>query len=440
VRWADAAFQSGRPREAAEALDRALLALRARGDTEATARALQLRSRLSQRLGEGTQIALAAEAVSLLEHEPPGAALVAAYEQLANVHMVAGAYTQTIAVADRASELVAALGLAEPARALGYRGFARAYLGDGDGLAEMEQALAVLEHRGAGRDVGILQNNLAIARYPLDGPEGSLAVVSRGIEFCAQRGLQEVAAQLEANVPGLLAELGRVDEALRSATHLIATLRTRGDLYTEVEVRAVELACSVARGEHAGGVDPWLVERARTIGTVDIQVTVFAAAAAASLADGSPSQAREHLAELADVEGIRGASYYARALPGAMRTALAAGDPALAKRLADGVEPRYPLNEHALRASTALLAEHERDQTDAATLYADAASRWHEFGNVPERAYALLGHGRCLLALGRADAGEPLREARHLFESMGYAPALAETETLLERATVAEVP
>ena len=71
------------------------------------------------------------------------------------------------------------------------------------------------------------------------------------------------------------------------------------------------------------------------------------------------------------------------------------------------------------------------------SLYAEAAERWREFGNVPERAYALLGQGRCLAALGKPDAEAPLAEARDLFASMGYRPALAETDALLERTTAA---
>ena len=59
------------------------------------------------------------------------------------------------------------------------------------------------------------------------------------------------------------------------------------------------------------------------------------------------------------------------------------------------------------------------------------------FTLVPERAYALLGQGRCLSALGQPEAQEPLREARELFASMGYKPALAETAALLERTTAA---
>ena len=49
----------------------------------------------------------------------------------------------------------------------------------------------------------------------------------------------------------------------------------------------------------------------------------------------------------------------------------------------------------------------------------------------PVRAYAPLGQGRCLAALGQADAEQSLREAQELFASMGYKPALAETEALL---------
>ena len=57
--------------------------------------------------------------------------------------------------------------------------------------------------------------------------------------------------------------------------------------------------------------------------------------------------------------------------------------------------------------------------------------RWREFGRVTELGYALLGQGRCLLALGSTDAQLPLSEARGLFASMGYVPRLTEVEALL---------
>jgi tetratricopeptide (TPR) repeat protein len=408
--------------------------LRSSGDTDATARALQLRSRIAQRRGEGTQVALASEAVELLEQGSENAPLVAAYEQLTNVYTVAGAYAEAIAAADRARALAAGLGLPEPARALGYRGFAQAFLGSPEGLAEMERALALLVQRAAGRDAAVLQNNLAIARYPLQGPARSLAEFATGIEFCEQRGLRDAVGQLQANRPGLLAELGRVSEALDDASLLAPTLHARGDVYTTIELRAVALACRVSRGERApdGEVD-WLVETARTIGTVDISVMAFTSAAATSLADSSPERALALLVELTEVEGSRGTPYYGRALPSNVRTALAAGDRHLAQRLTEGIQLRNPLNEHALCAASAQLAQHAFELSEAVGLYSEAAARWQEFGNVPERAYALLGQGRCLRALGRAGAEEPLLEARELFASMGYKPALAETEELLRQ-------
>jgi len=198
-------------------------------------------------------------------------------------------------------------------------------------------------------------------------------------------------------------------------------------------VRALELSTRVARGdsEAAPGITDWLVETARAGGLTDVTVEVLAAAAAARLAAGAPQQARALLGELEQTSGAREVPYYARQLAAMLRTALAAGDPELAERLAEGLEPLFAVREHALCAARAQLAEAAGDHAEAALLYAEAAERWREFGNLPELGYALLGGGRCLLALGRAGAEVPLAEARELFASLGYKPAHAETEALL---------
>jgi class 3 adenylate cyclase/Tfp pilus assembly protein PilF len=431
ARWAESAYQAGRLGEAAEALDNVLDSLRASGRTEATARALQLRSRLAQRLGQGHRVTLAAEAVQLLEQRPPGQPLVDAYAQLAGSYHLDGEYADAIAAADRARGLAQTLGLAEPARALGYRGYARASLGDEDGLGEMERALSLVMDAGVGLDAAILQNNLAIARYPLQGPERSLAAFEDGIAFCQERGLVASALFLGANCPGLLAELGRTDEAKERAHELLAALEGTGSAQDPCEVRASELAVRLAQG-NGGTADEVesLIRTTRTVGQVDVNVLGFAVAAAAVVAE-APAEACRLLAELERFPGVRGSSYYARQLPGMIRTALLAHDAALAKELADGVEARYPLEEHALCAARAQLAENDGDTVGAAALYAEAADRWREFGNIAESAHALLGRGRCLVALADPAAEQPLRQARELFMTMGYTPALAETERLL---------
>ncbi|HYX88951.1 MAG TPA: adenylate/guanylate cyclase domain-containing protein [Gaiellaceae bacterium] len=431
ARWAEAAYGVGHLGEAAAALDEVLDSLRAGGRTEITARALQLRSRLSQRLGHGHHVALAAEAVDLLEHEAPGLALVDAYAQLASSHALTGAYDKSVAAADRACTLAETLGLPEPARALGYRGYARAYLGDEGGLDEMEKALSLLVEAGVGLEAAVLQNNLAIARYPLQGPARSLADFEAGIAFCEERGLVGVAAFIGANCPALLTELGRPDEATARAAALSAALEGTGNAQDPCEVRGSELSVRLARGGHPAPCEiEWLVETARTVRHPEVTGLALAVASAA-LAPEEPDHARLLLAELERVEGFRETPYYARQLPGVLRTALALDEVELMKRLVENLGTRYPLEEHALYAARAQLAERAGEHAEAAALYAEAAARWQEFGNVPERAYALLGRGRCLLALDEPGAQEPLREARELFASMGYQPALAETNALL---------
>src|SRR5439155_1629358 len=114
VRWADAVYQAGRPREAAAALDEALDLFRTQGEKEAEARALILLARVTHRLAGGRQVALAADAVELLEQEPPGPALVAAHTELASAHFLTGVYGEAIAAAERAVTLAQMLG--RPAR------------------------------------------------------------------------------------------------------------------------------------------------------------------------------------------------------------------------------------------------------------------------------------------------------------------------------------
>jgi hypothetical protein len=99
-------------------------------------------------------------------------------------------------------------------------------------------------------------------------------------------------------------------------------------------------------------------------------------------------------------------------------------------------EPRTPFAKNAVVAANAALAEARGDPRSAADAYADAEAGWERFGVVPEQAYALLGEGRCLLALDRpAEAALALRRAREIFERLGAAPALQETEVLLQRST-----
>ncbi|MDX6512911.1 MAG: hypothetical protein QOE36_2415, partial [Gaiellaceae bacterium] len=207
------------------------------------------------------------------------------------------------------------------------------------------------------------------------------------------------------------------------------------DLTGQAGPRFVEAAVRSLRGETEAALThaDWLMEAARNTGVPDLIVPGLGAVAMAKVAV-APDEARALLEEIERVPHVRENLNYPTRLPAMVRTALAAGDSALARRLAEGVKPRFPLNENALCAAHAALAEDAGELDAAAALYDEAAGRWEQFGNVPERAFALLGHGRVLAALDRAGAAEPLRTARKLFAGMGFRPACREADALLERA------
>ena len=86
--------------------------------------------------------------------------------------------------------------------------------------------------------------------------------------------------------------------------------------------------------------------------------------------------------------------------------------------------------------------DHYRKPARAASVsssagFAAAAARWHDFGVPYEEGHALLGQGRCLVALCRApEAAAPLAAAREIFARLGAKPALAEAEAVLAAASV----
>ena len=376
---------------------------------------------------------LIAEALTLLEAEEPGPELVSAYAELAAIRVVDTAYAEAIAAAERALQLAVGLGAPAPARALGYRGSARASLGDAQGLADMRRALALAVEQGMGRDAAVLHNNLAFAAWEHKGPAAALELSGEGIEFCERRGIAGMALRITGMRLTFLAACGRSEHALADVESVAERAEAAGDSIL-TEARSVQLSLLDKRGEGAGAdtVDQ-LCATARKTGEPQFIALAFAAAVQLMLAGGDNERAKALLEELEQTSGTRDDPYYAAHLPELVRCALALGDQALASRLIAGVEPRTPLQQNALGACRAALAEAGGDHATAAAVYADAATRWRQFGDVPELASALLGQGRCLVALDTPGAVVPLSEARELFDAMGYAPAVKETDALLQR-------
>ena len=435
LRWADAARQAGRLGEAAAALEQAITSFKARGEVRRAGEALATLASVRGYLGASGDLAIPKEAVALLEQHP-GPELVEALAALAGAHYVAGAFGSAIATAGRALGVAEQQRLARPGRALGFRGVARCYLGDVDGLADMEQALALLVREGKGRDAAVLYNNLAFVRWFLEGPAAALAQLEQGEAFATARGLTEVAHVVASSLGRALLELGRLDEALAQTQRLVPALEQSGNVLALCELRAIQARALSEQGTNAVAEAEEALELARD--SEDQLLLAFAAAAAvpALLASDSSATARAVLDEIAAADYHHNPEY-ALLLPTLTRAAAQVGEADIVARLADNVPDTLPIQRHALCAARGTLAEGTGSLAEAVDLYAQAAGRWHEFGNVSERAYALLGRGRCLLRLGEAGAEVQLGEAKELFSTMGYRPALAETEALLEQ-TVAQ--
>ena len=122
--------------------------------------------------------------------------------------------------------------------------------------------------------------------------------------------------------------------------------------------------------------------------------------------------------------------------PGA---ALAAGAPGLAAELADAVTAvDTRCNQHAVVTARAPARRAPRPAHQGGGPVHDAAGRWKQFEVPWEQAQALLGHGRCLLALRKpAEAREPLHTARDIFTTLGARPARTDVDRLLAQATAA---
>jgi class 3 adenylate cyclase/tetratricopeptide (TPR) repeat protein len=431
--WAQAALQQNRLTEAKDALEEALASYREQGDSLAAGRVLTVLASVLQRLGDPRQQEAISEALTVLEAQPPGPELVAAHAQLARARAIGSAYHDSIVAAERALALAAELNLPEPVRALSYRGTSRCFSGERQGLEDMRRALELAIGQGHGLDAATTYNNLAMGTWQHEGPQAAFEACREGIEFCQRRGITEFALAIGSLSTTYLADLGQGEQALAEAGPLAERLQAAGNIIG-IEPRAQQLRLLAERGspDEAPAADD-LITAARESGEPQVLALAFAGTVRLQLAKGNTVQVHALLLELSQVPGTRTDPYYASLLPDFLRAALALDDSQLAHRLVEGVQAVTPLARHSLAACRAQLAEATGDPADAATLYADAAQGWEKFGNVPERAYALLGQGRCLLALGDASAEAPLTEARDLFASMGYKPALAETEKLLAK-------
>jgi len=362
---------------------------------------------------------LALGAIPVLE---PGSGpdLVFAYTQAA-AHDVLGARSEEGLVwVERGITLARELGIENVVRLLQFRGIARIELGDTGGLDDLREGLELALSLGLGIETATAYGNLGATIGDFEDLPAALEMVEAGLEFARQRGLTHHVMWSRAAKVNFLYELGEWDELLQETDEVVQWDREQGR--TQIEVIALTYATPVLiqRGspDLAREYMAIVLPRAREIEEPQTLGPALAAAALVSAADGAMNDAVGFLKEL---EELRSGKYELNLhLNTALRVCAAAGDLALGKRLLEGT-PTWPIGVRSpttKRMGAAILAEGRGAVDEARGLYREAADGWREWGSVVERAYALLGLGRC----GDEAA---YREAMAIFGRLGAVPFTA---------------
>ena len=423
------------PTEAARYLEAAVPALRDRGDATVAGRAMTQLSFALNRLGDLRSRDVLADAISILE-SAPGPDLFVALNSAAMMAMSAGDVGEALATTERATRLGSAIGQEMPSILLETKGEARLRLGDVGALKDMRAAVQVAVERNDGYAAAVCYNNLGNAVALYEGPGAALEIYRAGQAWSEERGVRDAALFNRGGACSSHFEMGNIDAALVSALALEQEAEAHGSPFPLMDPRLVQVHIAILCGrvQQVLHFVPWL--ETFPFGTLQGEAIVqcVTAAVGARAASGANDRARELLATLARLEGERADAIWARDLARLVRSALAVGDRVVGHRLVEGFNPVSPYGTHALVTATAALCEADGDVERAAEQYADAAHRWERFGVVPEQAHALLGHGRCLVALSRPVEATPVLErAREVFARLQAAPALKETTDLLHR-------
>ncbi len=437
ARFGDAANQSGHFTDAAAALEEAIATFREEGDALAAARAISSIATVYLRLNDPRSYEVRSEALAQLEPLPPGPELIDALAGVSNRATAFGRPAEGLALAERALDVGARLGLERDARALECRAMARCALGDPGGLTDYREALRSSIDANQLFKAGSLYNNLAVSLHAYEGPRAALQTYEEGIRFSESRGLRAWASHMTTGSLDSLFAAGEIDGALAGAVSQSSRAQAGGDAFNLIFIRLIQVLASTYQGRAHDTRELWgsIESSARELGRVDT-IALLGAVAIACAASGDAKWAAQLLEEAERTPNIGSDAEYPKYLPAMARTAIEIGEPELAERLASHLTRRFPNAEHALAAVQAALAESCGETQAAADAYADAASRWESFGAVPEQGFALLGQGRCLLELSRpGESTEALQQAREIFMGCGMSPAIEETDALLAKAT-----
>ena len=439
ARKAEAAFYAGRYEDAQTMYEEALADFRARGELLGAGACLDWLATVQWEQGDtaGCRERLA-EAVEVLETQPPGAELVECYASLASDRLVNGHFDEAVAWAQRGVDLADRLAIEHlRPRPLSYRGMARCYLGDGDGLDDIRASLAVTERLGISRENARVLLILAEVQWASDGPTAGLEATQRGADLAERRGLGEMLIGCRTTSLGPLFDLGRWDELLAVADEVIARSRDSGGNYAALMAMPWQAQVLLWRGERdrAREISTDLIALAREIRDPQVLVPASVSAALVTAHNGDTDGAMGLVVQLDDIPEVSIDWYREQTLADLSRICAMAGAAEAGERFLSRAAPVTLRHRLAVHTAQATLMESFGDPIQAADLYDEAAARWSDYGHVPEVGHTLLGAGRCLARLGRPEASDRLLRARKIFEGLEASVLVAEADRVLADAS-----
>ena len=434
ARIGEAALDGGRYDEAGRTLEEAIAELRDRGDRVRLGSCLTLLATVLWDRGDTAACReRLAEAVEILEGELPGPELADCYASVASDRLIVGYMAEAVEWADRSLELATTLAAdARVPRALSFRGMARCYGGDLEGLKDLDEALVGAERHGLSREHAQVLVMQAEVRWSTEGPNEALQITREGIDLAERRGVVDMAVACRTLSLGPLFDLGRWDELLEVADGMTRWSGATGGAYTRVMAQTRTAQVQMWRGGATGastlGSD--VLSRAKEIG--DPQVLVPATVAAALVAErrGRSDEAVQLIEDLDRAVGISIDWYREEFLGELVRICTAGGNLSLAASLLDRARVFTLRQRLSLLSARAALEEATGREEEASGIYAEAAHGWSRYGHPFETGLALLGQGRCLSRAGRPGSAERFADARQRFAGLGAELLVAEVDAI----------
>jgi DNA-binding SARP family transcriptional activator/tetratricopeptide (TPR) repeat protein len=339
---------------------------------------------------------------------------------------------KAIALADQAIAIAAEHGTGGDGLAHVVRGRARASLGDGGGMVELESALDDVKRYESGTMAIAVRNFYAGALHHWRGPAAELKARQETGALAASRGLQVITSLAIAENVRVLYELGRFDESIALAEQI-----------HEEEVEAQLRWGAVQRGLallDTGALDDANVEavrHARPADDGDLRhiLGVALVCAGAAIRRGRPAEAVSALQEVGDPQRFAERDGAVELLPRLVRTAIAAGcqGTVTALRRIDALPT--PLRSHIAATVDGLIHEiHDRPAAAAERLHA-AASGWEALGHPVEAAFTWADLARNLSAVGDPTANSVTAHAKSLCDDLGIVPLLTTSDKRSARAS-----